>query len=335
MRVRCPQIIQICRFSLKSNFRNFTELSRNKYYSFFIAVLVVIATGSFLSYGWYEMKLAQMSTWTKRIYDTFVLLDIVEKYVIEPTKTDVEAVFCALARDGGAVDRTVSVQQLRANPFVKRCLAEHETDLAEIFEEEDEGAEISWNVAFLTLGVLYLLSRDHLSTTEGIHGQMYLLVERLAKARGQEEDFSSEDPSKRFISAVDVRSWLQALAYLGVIRGVNYLQPGSSMRPTQVQEKVYEELIEPCAVHGRVSAAAFLDDAVIAYLDYDMFVGRNTFFTAGAALRELRRREDYLYGDTYGYASKEPLGDEGMESAENTDEGDHTGDADAIDNNSS
>ena len=32
------------------------------------------------------MKLAQMSTWTKRIYDTFVLLDIVEKYVIEPTK---------------------------------------------------------------------------------------------------------------------------------------------------------------------------------------------------------------------------------------------------------
>ena len=33
----------------------------------------------------------------------------------------------------------VSVQQLRANPFVKRCLAEHETDLAEIFEEEDKG----------------------------------------------------------------------------------------------------------------------------------------------------------------------------------------------------
>ena len=48
----------------------------------------------------------------------------------------------------------------------------------------------------------------------------------------------------------------------------------------------------------------------------------------------LRRREDYLYGDTYGYSST-PVGEKGTEAVENTAEGEPTGDADAIDNNSS
>ena len=41
----------------------------------------------------------------------------------------------------------VTIEELRMNPFVKRCMADHETDLAEIFEEENAG---EWDVLVYT-----------------------------------------------------------------------------------------------------------------------------------------------------------------------------------------
>ena len=250
-----------------------------------ISITGVLVSVAFAASMWSDIRTSQLKGWVLRCMDTFEILDslgergdLLELLRQDTNSSEVETSWMGIATIASCLQNmfedNIPVEKIRENPVFATLISENGIDMAAIFDEEETGF-VPLNRLIFGVTLMYVLSQDKVKSSSveldesNAHEISWMMLVNL---RGQQ----SEEDDGFVVPRSDVKSWIEAAACLGIVRGYEFLNRGGLFSAGPCSEKLYKSWLENTNNNNRsnlVTRSQFFD--LMSRVEYGMFWNRN------------------------------------------------------------
>jgi hypothetical protein len=268
-----------------------------------ISITGVVVSVAFAASLWSDIRTSQLKGWVLRCMDTFELLDKLSDLELlkllreNCSEMEMETSWMGISTIATSLqcmfqnEKNISTTKIRDHPVFASLLSS-DIDMAAIFDEEETDS-VPLNRLIFGVTLMYVLSQDKVKSSSvnldesNAHEISWMTLVNLSGERD-----NNKDPSSFVVPLADVRSWIEAAACLGIVRGYEFLNRGGLYSSGPCSERLFETWIESSNIsssNGVVTRSQFFN--LLSHVEYGMFWNRNQTTYRTIEFYKKRKRE--------------------------------------------